>query len=366
MEVALIGMPRSGKTTLLNALTRGRSEARASGSDRHQFHVGAVKVPDSRLDALATLFKPEKIVSAEIRYWDIPASLEATTNGNGISGQTANLLQKADVLLHVVRAFNNPAVPHHGPSIDPYKDAQNMEAELIFSDLAILERRQQRIDVSLKGGKGRERDLLLREAALLTRIQEGLEKEIPVREQELSAEEQDLLANYNLLTGKPVMVIFNVAEDAWSPNHPGEGAPEPERHRTGLMTTTICAKLELELTQLASEDEKQFRESLGLRESNPERIIGMCYQLLGLISFFTYVSGEVRAWSVPHHTSAVKAAGKIHSDMERGFIRAEVIGVEDLLQSTSIAEAKKRGLVRLEGKAYPVQDGDVITFLFNV
>ena len=328
--------------------------------------MGAVKVPDPRLDSLAKLFKPEKVVPAEVTYWDVPGSLEPTSNGSSLSGQTVNLLQKADALLHVVRAFDDPAVPYHQPTINPYRDADAMEAELIFSDLAILERRSQRIDASLKGAKGHERDTLVREAALVGRVQEALEKEVRVRELELTPDEQDVVANYNLLSAKPVLVIFNVAEETPSAPHQREGSTGPDAHRQALMTTSLCAKLELELSQLSPEDETEFRESLGIKESGLSRIIRACYELLGLVSFFTYVSREVRAWAVPANTPAAKAASRIHTDMERGFIRAEVVGVEDLLRCASVAQAKKEGLVRLEGKAYPVQDGDVITFLFNV
>ena len=352
-------------TTLLNALARGKSEA-ASGSARHQPNVGVGKVPDPRLNALADLVKPEKVVPAEIKWWDVPASSDDTADGAGFSGQVLNLLQSADALLHVVRAFDDPMVPHHRPNMDPQRDAADMEAELVFADLAILERRRQRIDVNLKGAKGRERDLLLQEGALLSGLQEGLEKELPICQQQLSPEEMDTLASYNFLTSKPLLVVFNVAEEQLSVGPSPSAISDGERPRPGLVTDTICAKLELELSQLAPEEETEFRSSMGLQESGLDRIVRLCYGLLGLISFYTYVSKEVRAWTVPQGTPAPKAAGRIHSDMERGFIRAEVIGLDDLSRCGSIAQAKRAGLVRLEGKSYAVRDGDVITFLFNV
>ena len=363
MQIAMIGMSKSGKTTLLSALTRGRSEA-PSGPSRQQLNVGVVKMPDDRLETLSSLFKPDKLVPAEVQFWDIPANPEGTSDdGGSIGGQSLNVLQNADALAHVVRAFDDPTVPYHHATIDPQRDAAAMQGDLILSDLAILERRRQRIDTSLKGAKGHERDLLLREVALVIRIQEGLGKDAPVRQQQVSSEEWGTLANFSLLTAKPLLVVFNVGEDALDTSletlngdHPG----------TGVMTASLCAKLELELTQLAPDDESEFRQSLGIGESGVGRVLRTCYSLLGLVSFFTFVSNEVRAWSVPHKLPAQKAAGKIHTDMERGFIRAEVIGIEDLVKCGSLAQAKRQGLVRLEGKTYPVEDGDVITFLFNV
>lgn len=366
MEIALIGMPQSGKTTLLSALTKGRSEGHGSRSSKDALTAGAVKVPDPRLDTLAEIFQPDRTTPAEITFWDVPASLGSTTNGVRISGQTANLLQKADALLHVVRAFQDPTVPHHRDTIDPYRDADAMEAELIFSDLAILERRRERIDNNLKGARGHDQDLLLRERELVTRIQEALENEVRVRELGLTSDDRDAVSNYNLLSLKPLLVVFNVGEDSLTTQGQAEGTKSEEPHRAGLLTATLCAKLELELTQLSPEDEEEFRRSLGVTDSALDGLIQSCRELLGQVSFFTYVSQEVRAWSVPADTPAAKAAGSIHSDMERGFIRAEVIGYERLTQCGSIADAKRQGLVRLEGRTYSVQDGDVITFLFNV
>ena len=357
MEIALIGMPKSGKTTLLHALTRGRFESQKTG-----LQAGVCKAPDPRLDSLAGLFKPDKLSPAEITYWDVSASLEATTNGKGISGQTLNLLQKADALLHVVRAFEDDAVPHHGPTIDPYRDADAMEAELIFSDLAILERRRHRVEANLKGAKAQERAVFLREGAFLSRLEESLENEVRIREMELSGEEQELVTSYNLLTGKPVLAVFNMGEEGAAT----AGQADEARHRPGLLTTSVCARLEQELSQLEPEEEQEFRESMGLRESGLERVARLSHRLLDMVSFFTVGPKEVRAWTVPRGIPAVKAAGKIHSDIERGYIRAEVITFQQLMDSGSLTQAKKQGLVRLEGKGYPVQDGDVITFLFNV
>jgi GTP-binding protein YchF len=360
MEIALVGMPNSGKTTLLHALTRGRFESHKAG-----LQTGVVKAPDSRLKALAGLFSPEKIVPAEVTYWDLAAPSEgpsAGTGGGGISGQIVNQLQKADALVHVVRAFADDSVPYHQPTIDPIRDADAMDAELIFCDLGILERRRQRVDTNLKGARGQERSTFLREISFIEKLQKALEDETPVSRMELSGEEQAMVTGYNMLTGKRVLTVFNVGEEV--PEIAEEG--DAFEHRPGALSTSICAKLEQELGQLSPEDEQEFRESMGLPESGWERVVGLSHKLLDMASFFTVGPDEVRAWTVPQNIAAVKAASKIHSDIERGFIRAEVIDFDQLMACGSLVQAKKQGVLRLEGKGYPVQDGDVITFLFNV
>ena len=374
MEIALIGLPQSGKTTLLRALTRGRSEAGVYGGARQEVHTGVTRLPDPRLDTLAGLFRPEKVVPVEIKYWDVPAASGIgggmAQDGAGISGQYLNLLQNADALLHVVRAFEDPTVPHVGGSVAPHRDAADMEVELIFSDQAILERRVQRIEAGLKGARGHERDVALREGSLLRRLKEGLDKDVPIREQEVSPDEQDLLSNYQLLTAKPLLVAFNMDEEALPSLDEMETELDGRYAKPEVMTTALCAKLEMELGQLPQEDEEEFRRSMGLPQTGQgtgtDRVVDMSFRLLSLVSFFTYVSKEVRAWTVPAGTPAVKAAGKIHSDMERGFIRAEVVSFDDLARCGSVAQCRREGLLRLEGKPYPVKDGDVITFLFNV
>ena len=267
----------------------------------------------------------------------------------------------------MVRAFEDPSVPHIKGGVDSHRDSLSMEAELAFSDLAILERRTQRIQEQLKGARSHDRDILLKESSLLQRLKEGLEEDLQVRRQHLSREEEDALSTYQLLTAKPMLTVFNVGEAAL----PREAEMEEDlagryQHGPGVAATTICAKLEMELSQLAPDDEREFRESMGLQESGIGRVIVASYDLLSLVSFFTYVSKEARAWAVPAGIPAVKAAGHIHSDMERGFIRAEVTAFDDLAQRGSMAQCRRQGLLRLEGKNYPVKDGDVITFLFNV
>ena len=364
MEIALLGLPQSGKTTLLNALTHGRTQS-GSGA-KQEVHAGVSKILDSRLDSLVAVGKPEKVTPAEITYWDVPAASGTLGEGSGIGGLFLNLLQNADALLFVVRAFSDPSVPHLSGSVDPLRDLESMEAELAFSDLAILERRVARIQDALKGAKGHERDLLLKEEALLGHIKEGLERDVPLREQEINEEGKGLISNYQFLTDKPLLIVFNVDEGALPDVL--ELQDELARHnlRSGVKATALSAKLEMELSALSSEEEKEFRESLDVLESGAAKVGKLAYDAMSLVCYFTYSSKEARAWPIPVDTPAVKAAGKIHTDMERGFIRAEVVGLDDLVRCGSMAECKKQGVVRLEGKTYPVKDGDVILFLFNV
>ena len=366
MEIALIGLPQSGKTTLLNALTRGRTQAGPHGGDKHEISVGSARMSDPRLDTLAEIFGPDKLVPVEIKYWDVPVAPDSTGDGPGISGPTLNLLQNADALLVVVRAFEDPSVPHVAGSVDPHRDVAITLSDLALSDLAVLERRVERIADGLKGAKVQERETLLREGPILGRIKEGLEGGVPLREQQVYPEEVDFLANYQLLTGKPLLVVLNTGEEDLPKAEDLEQDLASRYLRPGMNATSLCSKLEMELVQLSPDDEREFRESIGIQESGLDRLVRLSYELLSLVSFFTYVSKEVRAWTVPAETAAVKAAGKIHSDMERGFIRAEVVSFHDLSACGSLAQCKKQGRLRLEGKSYPVQDGDVITFLFNV
>ena len=364
MEIVLLGLPQSGKTTLLNALTRGRTQA-GSGA-KQEVLAGVSKILDPRLDSLAAVGKPEKVTPAEITYWDVPAASGTLGEGAGIGGQFLNLLQNADALLIVVRAFSDPSVPHLSGTVDPLRDLESMEAELAFSDLAILERRVARIQDTLKGAKGHERDRLLKEEALLDRIKEELERDVPLREQQINEEGKGLIFNYQFLTDKPLLIVFNVDEGKL-PDAPAL-QDEMARHnqRSGVRATALSAKLEMELSALSFEEEKEFRESLGVLESGGAKVGTLAYDAMSMVCYFTYGPTEARAWPVPVDIPAVKAAGKIHTDLERGFIRAEVVGLDDLIRCGSIAECKKQGVFRLEGKTYPVKDGDVITFLFNV
>ncbi|MFH1140787.1 MAG: redox-regulated ATPase YchF, partial [Chloroflexota bacterium] len=353
-------------TTVFNALTRGRVDTAPLGGQAGKPNVGVAKVPDPRLNVLTSLFQPERVVPAEVLYVDIPGAPEGMGKSQGIGGEYLNRLQRSDALVLVIRAFQDPSVPHLEGSVDPYRDAATMNMELSFSDLAILERRSHTLEVELKGAKVQERERIRHEASLIDRLRASLEKDIPLREQELSNEERHIISGYQFLTAKPLLILFNLGEEQL-PQAPEVDTEMSSRlNRPGVLTATMCAKLEEDLSQMGGEEEEEFRRSLGAGEPGYARMIRFSYQMLGLISFFTTGPDEVRAWTIRQGTPAVKAAGQIHTDMERGFIRAEVVSFDDLALCGSIAEVRRKGRLRLEGKTYTVKDGDVITFLFNV
>lgn len=366
MEIGIIGLPKSGKTTVFNALARGNADTDAYSSPSLTPNVGVVKVPDPRLATLTELAKPERTVPAEVTYIDIAAPAQGFGKRDGAGGQFLNYLSKVDALAQVVRVFEDDSMPHVEGSVNSERDIDIMNLELSFSDLGIIDRRLERLRASLKAAKQQEREQGLREEALLTRIKSALENDVPIRDQDLSEQELKVIEGFQFFTAKPMLLLLNVSE---------EQLPESksvEEHHCGFCLSpyvgvaVLCGQLEMELAQLDDAEAEEFRAGLGLNESGLDRMIRLSYGLLGLISFFTIGSDEVRAWTVRRGTMAQKAAGKIHTDLDRGFIRAEVIGHDDLVQCGSLAEARKRGLLRLEGKTYIVQDGDVVTVLFNV
>jgi len=357
VDIGIIGLARSGKTTVFNALTRGKADTEGITP-----HIGIARVPEPRLKMLADILHPKRVVPAEVKYIDIGASVK----DKAISGQLLSQLSNVDALINVVRAFTDESIPHIEGSLDVERDIATIDLELTFSDLALLERRLERINTSLKGAKQPERQGLLREQEMLMKVKADLEKDIPIRELRLTTDEVRTIANYQFLTAKPLLIMVNIGEEQLPQALSLEAELNSRYSRPKCGIITLCGKLEMELTQLDESVAEGFRAEFGMRESGLDRSIKLSYELLGLISFFTIASGEVKAWSIQDGTSAVKAAGKIHSDMERGFIRAEVIGYGDLVKCDSLAEARKKGLLRLEGKSYTVRDGDVITYLFNV
>jgi len=366
LEVCIIGLPKSGKTTIFNVLTKGKADTTTYATATLAPNIGVSKVPEPRLQVLDRIFHPKKVIPTEVKYVDIVGIAKDFGKGEGISGQFLNYLSNADALLHVVRAFEDENVPHLDGTINPKRDIATMNLELVFSDLAIIERRLKRLEDSLKGAKQSERDPLLKEQALLQRIKSELEKEVPIWQQILTGEEIKNLANYQFLTAKPMLLAINIGENQLKLDTSFEAEIRSTYAHTHFEVVALCGKLEMELSQLGDADGAEFRTALGLTEPAVDRIIKLSYQLLGLISFFTTVSDELKAWTITKGMSAVKAAGKIHSDIEKGFIRAEVVNFNDLDKCGSMAEARKHGLLRLEGKNYIVQDGDVITFLFNI
>lgn len=366
MQVAIVGLARSGKTTVFNTLTRG--EAETGGFGGMTVNVGVVKVPDERLARLTELFKPKREVPADVTYVDLPAppvSAEGAEPAEIPADQLARL-RTADELLHVVRAFENPSVPHPEGSVDAWRDVERLDFEFVLADLSVIEKRIDKLSTSGRHGSPAEREANERELVVLDKLAPGLREGKPIRDIELSADEQKLIRGFRFLTEKPVLILLNIGETDIA------GAAEIVSDFSGRyghrqsQVEALSARIEMEIGQLDAEEAEVFRSDLGLTESSLERVIRLSYELLGLISFFTAGPDETRAWTVPDGSTAVDAAGAIHSDLARGFIRAEVVSFEDLIQLKTMAEARKAGKLRSEGKTYRMVDGDVTEILFNV
>lgn len=361
-----MGLPSSGKTTVFNALTgaRARTGAFSTPADAN---IAVVQVPDPRLEELAKIFKPKKVVHATVEYVDAGGVVKGGSKTEGISGQLLNQISKADALLSVVRAFEDESVPHPESSVNAARDVATMDLELAFSDLAIIERRLERLKESVHKGKVQEREAGEREMELLSRIKGGLEKETPIRAQGLPEEDLLSLRAFQFLTAKPLLHVLNLGEAQLPQAAEIQASVSSGYHWPQTAFTTLCAQVESEVAELDAAEKQQFLEAMGIAESSIDRVIALSYQLLDYASFLTVGPDEVRAWTIRRNTPAVKAAGVIHSDLERGFIRAEVVSYADLMSvGGSLVEARKKGVLRLEGKAYPFQDGDIANILFNV
>jgi GTP-binding protein YchF len=365
VNIGIIGLQKSGRTTVFNALTGAAADTK-NFSQENAPHVGVAKVPDPRLTVLTGMFNPRKVVPAETMYIDIGASIKSLAESKGISGEILTQLSKVDALLNVVRAFKDESVPHPEGSINIERDIAGMNLELTFSDLVIIEKRLTRIEGSLKSAKAAERIPIVREQELLLKLKGELENEKPIRELPLTPEENKAIANYQFLTAKPLLIVVNIGEEQLAQSDAMKAELASHLARPRCFITVMCGKLEAELAQLAPEEAKTMRAEYGIKESGLESVIKLSYELLGLISFLTVGADEVRAWPIQNGTVAQKAAGKVHSDIEKGFIRAEVISYDDLVAAGSLAEGRKKGLLRLEGKTYVVRDGDVINYLFNI
>ncbi len=365
MQLGIIGLARSGKTTVFNAVTRGQAQVGAYSSST-QPNVGVVHVPDDRVDRLSELYHPKKTTYATIQYVDVPAAGESFGKGDGPAGKFINDLGRMDALIHVVRRFEDDTVPHPEVTIDPDRDIATMDLELAFADLAAIERRLGRMETELRSMKAGEREALQRVRDVLVRLKAGLEAEQPIREQGVTPDEWRLLEGSQFLTARPLLLVINIGEDDLPRRAAVEEQYRGKYRATGRDVAVFCGKFEMELNDLGDEEAAEFRESVGVTESGMAGAIRVSYELLGLISFLTAGPDECRAWTVNEGATAPEAAGKVHSDLQRGFIRAEVIRFEDLMAAGSEAEAKKRGLLRTEGKQYLVHDGDVLNILFNV
>lgn len=357
LRAGLIGFPSSGKTALFQLLTSAREAPRAAG--KSEANVGVSRVPDDRLDKLTALFNPRKHVPATVEFADIAGV-------GGVKTGAAALLdvapfRNADALLHVVRMFRDPAVPHPSGTIDPARDVRTMEDEVILADLGVVERRLERLERDLKKGSNAD---LKKEQEILLRCRAALEEGRALRSLDLASDDARRLRGFQFLSAKPLLIVLNLDEADLPHADDAVRIAGIESFLSGAATRAvpICAKIELEIAQLDPADASAFMADLGLRESGLDRVIRASYDLLGYISFFTVGEDENRAWSIPRGTSAVLAAGEIHSDISRGFIRAEVVRYEHLLARGTLAACREHGELRLEGKEYVVHDGDVINF----
>jgi len=366
MQIAIVGLASSGKTTVFNTLTRGHADTGGFGG--MQLNVGVVKVPDERLTRLAEIFKPKKIVQADVTYVDLPAppaSTEGRVGAEELPAEHLARLRDSDALLHVVCAFDDPSVPHPEGSVDAWRDIERLDLEFILADLAVSERRIERLRTQGKHGTPAEREANDRELVILERLHEGLSAGRPIRDEALTPDDEKPIRGFRFLTQKPVLVLLNVGEkDLPREAEIVAGIADRYGHRQTLVDA-LSARIEMDLGELEPDDAAVFMEELGIKQSSLDRVIGLSYRLLGLISFLTAGPDEVRAWPVRSGSTAVDAAGAIHTDLAKGFIRAEVVAYEDLLRLHSMAEARKAGRLRSEGKTYLVQDGDVMEILFS-
>ena len=366
MDLGIIGLPKSGKTTTFNALTGGHAETSAFGHTGLEQNLGVVKVPDSRLDRVAALVRPKRITPAEVRYLDVRGSSRGAPDTRELFvGPLLNVLGGVDALIHVVRAFSNPSLPHPSGTVDPGRDIEAMNLELAFADALQIERRLERLTNGLKAAKPSQREAAALEHQWLQEVKAQLEAEVPVREVDLSEAQRQALANYALLTAKPLLIILNIGEEQLGEATALEQEYQRRYSRPGVQVLALCAQLEMDLGRMGPQEARDFRAALDLPEPGVDRVIRASYQLLGVLSFFTMGPEEARAWTLRRGMLAPQAAGKIHSDMERGFIRAEAVSWEHLLESGSWAEARRRGYLRSEGKHYAVQEGDVLLVLFS-
>lgn len=359
MDIAIIGLPQSGRTATFNALTSGH--ATTEGGSAGPVQVGVVKVVDPRLDTLEQMYLPRKVVYAEIKFWDLPpAPAEKTQRNQVLSGRHRNILQGADSLLLVVRAFEDALQGEAHVA----GDLSEMLNELALADLETLERAEARFTDALKKTRPAERPAVQSQADAVHKAKGALESGVRMRQQDLTVSERAALTDYQLLTDKPIIVAFNTGESGDAPSL--SGLELPAEMAEGLGEVQLCARLEEDLALMSDDEAEEFRDALGIAESAIERVKQVCYDTVGLVSFLTVGDDEVRAWPVPQGIPALDAAGTIHTDFTRGFIRAEVIHYDDLVRCGSVAQGRKEGVLRSEGKTYPVKDGDVINFLVNV
>ncbi len=353
LNIGIVGIGQAGKTTLFRTLTHAHGSGLGTG--RPEAHVGVVHVPDARLDKLIQMFQPKKSVYASVEYVDMPGSVIELAR----SGTQSAALRDMDALAHVVRAFDDEAIPHESGSIDPRRDIESVELELILSDLASVEKRLERLDKDIKKQKN---PALEKEHQVLVRLKAALEKQTPLRELAIAPDEEKIIRGFTFLSFKPMLYVFNLGEkDAAKTQSAAElAAAYGITPRAKTEATAVCGKVEAELAEMTDAEAAEFLASYGLTESAVARLIRSSYHLLGLISFFTVGEDECRAWTIRSGMPAVEAAGAIHTDLQKGFIRAEVVTYDDLIECGGLNEAKQQAKLRLEGKDYIVKDGEIV------
>jgi GTP-binding protein YchF len=362
LTCGIIGLPMVGKTTLFNLMTNADLETSKFFSGKTETNAGIAKIPDERIDFLSRLYKPKKTTYAQLELLDVPGLVQGASQGQGIGNQFLASIRKADALVHVVRAFQDKDIAYVEDSVDPVRDWETLEVELLFADLELIEKRIERINTAKKKTKENEAEL-----PILHKLKDALEENIPISKVELKPEETELLHTYDFFTEKPMIAVVNLDEGQFrTGDYPGKEALAEITAAKGSPLLELCVQTEMEISQLSEEDREVFFEEMGITQPGISRLARMIYEKLGLISFFTVGEDEVRAWTINANTNAKKAGGKIHSDIERGFIRAEVVKYADLKELGSMAQVKEKGLFRLEGKEYIVQDSDIINFRFNV
>lgn len=362
LSCGIIGLPTVGKTTLFNLLTKAGLATSDYMTGKTSTHTHLAQIPDERVDFLAKMYNPKKITYATLEVTDVPGLVRGASQGMGSGNEFLSAVQEVDALIHVVRAFKNDNVIHVDGSLDIIRDLETINLELLFADLQLIEKRINRINDNKKKLKQHAQEL-----SALEKLQGAFEEEIPLSKIQLTEDEKEALKHIRFLTEKPMIVVVNVDEEQLvEQDYPDRQSVHQYAQEKGLPLLEVCLKAEVEIDELEPEDQTMFLEELGISEPGIKRIAKTVYEHLGLISFLTVGEDEVKAWPIPKGLNAKQAAGKIHSDIERGFIRAETVSFKDLFEHGSMAKVKEQGLARLEGKDYIVQDGDIINFRFNV